>query len=41
MTRASKTDLMPIMQLGDDPAVADYLDTMSGPLCYTYTDSEW
>ncbi|KAH7041529.1 monooxygenase [Microdochium trichocladiopsis] len=36
--RASITDEMPVMELADTkPVVQDYMDTMAGPLCYTYS----
>lgn len=36
--RASIDDEMPILELADTkPIVRDYMDTMAGPLCYTYS----
>ncbi|KAF4773246.1 hypothetical protein HER10_EVM0007937 [Colletotrichum scovillei] len=35
---ASITDTMPVLELVDvEPVVKDYMDTLSGPLCYTYS----
>ncbi|UQC87199.1 uncharacterized protein CLUP02_12701 [Colletotrichum lupini] len=35
---ASITDTMPVLELIDvEPVVKDYMDTLSGPLCYTYS----
>ncbi|KAH7032603.1 uncharacterized protein B0I36DRAFT_241275 [Microdochium trichocladiopsis] len=36
--RASIDDEMPVLELADTkPVVRDYMDTMAGPLCYTYS----
>ncbi|CEI62090.1 hypothetical protein FVEN_g3123 [Fusarium venenatum] len=35
---ATITDTMPVMELAEnEPVVKDYMDTLSGPLCYTYS----
>lgn len=35
---ASLDDAMPVLELSDvEPIVKDYMDTLSGPLCYTYS----
>ncbi|KAF6815975.1 hypothetical protein CSOJ01_03244 [Colletotrichum sojae] len=35
---ASLTDTMPVLRLADtEPVVKDYMDTLAGPLCYTYS----
>jgi tyrosinase len=35
---ATITDTMPVMELAENgPVVKDYMDTLSGPLCYTYS----
>ncbi|KAF0644243.1 hypothetical protein FPSE5266_12166 [Fusarium pseudograminearum] len=36
---AKITDAMPVMELAEsEPIVKDYMDTLTGPLCYTYSD---
>lgn len=35
---AAITDSMPVLELAEtDLLVRDYMDTLSGPLCYTYS----